>query len=114
MLHLGGRITLGVEAGNSLQLERAFERDREERDAAEEEHVGNAGVALRNGLDVRGLCEGLAHEVGGALEGGDISGTGPKLRSRMRPMYSASIAPIRSCEVNALVEATPISGPTCW
>ena len=36
-----------------------------------------------------------------------------KLRCRSRPKYRASIASTVHCEVKALVEATPISGPAC-
>jgi len=37
----------------------------------------------------------------------------PADRWRVRPKYSASIVSTATCEVNALVLATPTSGPAC-
>jgi hypothetical protein len=72
VFHLGRRITLGVDVGNLLQLERAFEGDGKERQAAEEEHVVVTRKPLRDGADVGRLREDLAGEIGCALQGGDI------------------------------------------
>ena len=43
VLHLGGRIPLGVDVGDLLQLERPLEGDREEGQPPEEEEVACAG-----------------------------------------------------------------------
>ena len=40
VLHLAGRISLGVDVGDLLQLERAFESDGEMHAAAQEEEIG--------------------------------------------------------------------------
>ena len=57
VLHLGGGVALGVDVGDLLELERALERDGEEREAAEEEEVLMARVAFGDLLDVRRLLE---------------------------------------------------------
>ena len=59
MLQLAGGVGLGVDVGNLLELERAFERDRVARAAAEIEHVARLG-------------EGLATEVAGGDDGLDL------------------------------------------
>ena len=48
VLHLAGRVALGVDVRDLLQLERALERDRVLAAAAEEEHVARGGAALRD------------------------------------------------------------------
>ena len=68
VLHLGGRIALRVDIGNFLQLERPFQRDGKQRQAAEEKHIGVTGVPPGNRLDMRGLFQGPPHQVGRALQ----------------------------------------------
>ena len=67
MLHLGGRVALGVDVGDLLELERPLEGDREEGQAPEEEEVGVVGVAPGDRLDVRGLREGRRTRSGADL-----------------------------------------------
>ncbi len=50
MLHLARRIAFGVDVGDFLHLQRAFERDRIVNAAAEEEEVGDALVFLCQSL----------------------------------------------------------------
>ena len=51
VLHLAGGIALGVDVGDLLELERAFERDRIVDAAAQEQEVGAAVEPLRDLLD---------------------------------------------------------------
>ena len=46
VLHLAGRIALGVDVGDLLELQRAFERDREVDAAAQEQEIGGAEQRL--------------------------------------------------------------------
>ena len=52
MLHLAGRIPLGVDVGDLLQLQRAFQRDRIVNAAPEEEEILRFVVAMRQILDL--------------------------------------------------------------
>ena len=63
MLHFARGVTFGVDVGNFLQFERAFERDGEERETAEEKEIGMGRVALGDFLDARGLFQRAAHQV---------------------------------------------------
>ena len=53
MLHLARRITLGVDVGNFLELERALERDRIVDAAAEEQEVPRLRILARDLLNIR-------------------------------------------------------------
>jgi len=61
VLHLPGRVALGMDVRDLLQLERALERDREVRPAAEEQHVARAKVLLRDQLQLVATGQHLAH-----------------------------------------------------
>ena len=53
VLELAGGITFGVDIGNFLKLQRAFERDRKARAAAEIKHVPRFGEIARQLLELR-------------------------------------------------------------
>jgi hypothetical protein len=53
VLHLAGRVALGVDVGDLLELERALERDREVDAAAEEEEVARVLELPRQLVDLR-------------------------------------------------------------
>jgi hypothetical protein len=53
VLELAGRVGLGVDVGDFLELERAFQRDRVVQPAAEEQRVVLAGELFRPGRDLR-------------------------------------------------------------
>ena len=53
VLHLAGRVALGVDVGDLLQLQRALERDRVLNAAPEVEEVGALIAALGELLDLR-------------------------------------------------------------
>ena len=73
VLHLAGRIAFGVDVGDLLQLERAFERDGEMHAAAEEEEIGGAvqlaaqgfvdGVVGEHGFELAGKAQQLLHQA---------------------------------------------------
>src|ERR1039458_7644440 len=54
VLHLAGGVAFGVDVGNFLELERAFERDGVVDAAAEEEEVAGVGVEAGEGLALGG------------------------------------------------------------
>ena len=54
MLHFAGRVAFGVDVGNFLELERAFEGDGEMDAAAEVEKVARVGEALAQLLALGG------------------------------------------------------------
>ena len=53
MLHLSRRVTLGVDVGNFLQLECAFERDRIVATATQEQEVPRLRVLARDRFNIR-------------------------------------------------------------
>ena len=113
MLHLARRIAFGVDVGNFLQLERAFERDGVVNAASEKQEILRAGVFLGQffafffvGQQVFQLARNAGEFLDRALR--------LLVRSWCRaaaPRYSANRYSAVSCAVKALVEATPISGP---
>ena len=115
MLHLARGIAFGVDVGDLLQLERAFERDGEMDAAAEEEKVGGAEKLAAQFLVVR-----VVREDGFELSRGCAAAPAPgsarwlrPSRSRTWPRYMARMKSAVNWPVKALVEATPISGPAC-
>ena len=106
-------IGLGVDVGDFLELERAFHRDRVVHAAAEEQRVLLVGESLAPSFSI---CGSSASASSTCAAGVDSSLHEPalalrrrapvELRQRQREQASAA-----SCVVNALVEATPISGP---
>ena len=115
VLHLAGRIALGVDVGDLLELERAFERDRIVDAAAEEQEVGAVVEPLRDlarsRADALIACSMICGSCSSSSMWRRIS-VGDSV-PRTCAMYSASSCSATSCEVNALVDATPISGPAC-
>jgi hypothetical protein len=53
VLHLAGRVALGVDVRNLLELERALERDGEMNAAAQVEKIARRGEILRQLLALR-------------------------------------------------------------
>ncbi len=113
VLHLAGGIALGVDVADLLQLQRAFQRDREAGAAAEIQHVARLG-------DAGGERAGCARRAPAPRRRGPAppaARPSPPLPAaalsvpRARPAASAKQASTASCAVNALVLATPISGP---
>ena len=114
VLHLAGRIALGVDVRDLLQLERAFERDRIVDAAAEVEKVacgcGSAPAILRS-----------ASTVCSTVRAASAAAADPRCACARSLFARACRAPGRdtcasrcsatSWRVNALVDATPISGP---
>ena len=115
MLHLAGRIALGVDVRDLLQLERALERDRVVHAAAEEQEVRALVEALRDVLDLRLGAQRLLEVPRQLRERLADAGAPASARQRAarRPRCSASRSRATSCVVKALVDATPISGPAC-
>ena len=62
VLELARRIAFGVDVGDFLELQRAFERDRIGGAAAEIEHVAGFGEIARQRLDLRLQRERLGHD----------------------------------------------------
>jgi hypothetical protein len=114
VLHLAGGVAFGVDVGDLLELERAFEGDGVVDAAAEEEEVAGGG---------EGLGELLALVVDGAEDLFDLAGDAAELGRRGggrlgRGDGAADLGEVEGEEksavswaVKALVEATPISGP---
>jgi hypothetical protein len=112
VLHLAGGITLGVDVGDFLQLQRAFERDRIVDAAAQKQEVGAAVEPLRNLFHAR---RGLDSLLDGLRQVQQLVDVAANLVGRQRAadlrQYRPSSCSATSCDVNAFVEATPISGP---
>ena len=115
MLHLAGGIAFGVDVGNFLQLERAFERDRDMNAAAEEEEVRASGIArLASSSYIVVVREQVFELAGNAQSVPAPAALGSARRhraARLAEVHSAEMNSAVSWQVNALVEATPISGP---
>src|SRR3954470_8676467 len=62
MLELACGVAFGMDVGNFLELEGAFERNRETGAAAEIEHVASLGQFERQRLDLRFQRERLRHQ----------------------------------------------------
>ena len=113
MLDFAGGVALGVNVADLLELERAFKRNGGSGAAAEIKHVARLGeVVARKLLDLRLERERFgqmprhfdqrAHEALLIALGEHAAGAaGGDRKGRQR----------RELQVNALVEATPISGP---
>lgn len=69
VFHFSGGVALGVDVGNFLEFEGAFESDGEHELATEEEAIFVVGVFFRNRLDFLVLFEDFAHLVGEGFEG---------------------------------------------
>ncbi len=115
VLHLARGIAFGVDVGNFLQLQRAFERDGVMNAASQEKKIVGAMIFLGEvfglllagkqrfqlGRNARQFVEQLA------------STSSASIVPRTCPRYTANRNSAVNCAVNALVEATPISGPAC-
>ena len=64
MLEFAGRIALRVDIGNFLELEGAFQRDREERAAPEEQGIASPGEPAGDFRDPVLDQQGLRHRAG--------------------------------------------------
>ena len=117
MFHFAGGISFGVNVGNFLQLQSAFQRDRIVNAAAEIEKIRVAEKLPRQIFVKSGLF-GLQHRFDLVRDAREF------LHERLRrfsrasfprtwPRYAASSSSAVSCDVKAFVEATPISGPAC-
>ena len=114
VLELAGRVRLGVDVGDLLELLRALERDRVAAVAPDEEQRVGRRVLLGDGLDLRLAGDDRLDRVGQRPQALDqVPAPRPGPRSRTRPRCSASSDSAASIDVNALVEATEISGPEC-
>ena len=102
MLEFGGVVALGVDVADLLELERAFERGGIEAAAADVEKI----VGMRRGLgdlfDARCLLQDLAKEIRNCFNLAD---------EVFAPLVVESSTV--TWQVNALVDATLISGPAC-
>ncbi len=115
VLHLARRIPLGVNVGNLLQLQRAFERDREVDPAAQVEEVLRRGRTLSPAPPTR-----PPRSAGCSILTGNSANCCARSRASSREARRA-IGRDRArtdraptiCDVKALVDATPISGPAC-
>ena len=67
MLHLGGRIPLGMDIGNLLELQGAFQRHRVVVSAAQIKEVVRVGENLRQRGDLRVMLQDLGNLVRNAL-----------------------------------------------
>ena len=115
VLHLAGGIALGVDVRDLLQLQRAFERDRIVDAAPEVEKVAALIEALRDLLGQR-LDTSASARAAAAAASARRGAAAPRQAAsvpRICPRYIASRCSATSCEVNAFVDATPISGPAC-
>ena len=114
MLHFARRIAFGVDVRNLLQLQRAFERDRVVDSAAQVEEVGPVVEPAGDLLDCRGELQRLLEQLGQLQQRVDVrlrrlgGQHAARLTETSPSRYSAT-----SCDVKALVDATPISGPAC-
>ena len=64
VLELAGRVALGAQVGQLLELERALERHREADVAPEEEEVAGAGQLGRHVVDVARPRQAPGHQAG--------------------------------------------------
>ena len=113
VLEFAGRVGFGVDVGDFLELQRAFQGDRVMPAAAEEQRVLLVGEALGPGLDLGFELEHLVdrhRQVAQLVEVGAFVSArrGGRLTLAMTSVSRNSAA---SWVVKALVEATPISGP---
>ena len=77
VFHFGGGVAFGVDVGNFLEFEGAFEGDGEHELATKEEAIFVMGVFFGNRLDLLVLFEDLAHLIGEGFEGfNDFSAVG--------------------------------------
>ncbi len=74
VLEFAGGIGLGVDVGDFLELQGAFEGDRVMHAAAEKQRVMLVGKALRPGFDLRFQRQRLLHLVRQAAQGGEVGG----------------------------------------
>ena len=113
VLHLAGRVALGVDVGDLLQLERALERDRVVDPAAEEQEVAALVEPLRDLLGHGFALQRLLDQQRQLRQRRRCAAWPPPALSvpRIWPRYIASRCSATSCVVNAFVDATPISGP---
>ena len=113
VLELAGRVGLGVDVADLLELERAFERDRVVQAAAEEQRVLLAREVLAPGDDLRLEREHRLHRHRQVAQRLQVRALRASSSRRPRTCASASVSRNRptSWVVNALVEATPISTP---
>ena len=111
VLHLRGRVALGVDVADFLELQRALQGGGKIVLAAQEQEVVAGGVLLRDPLHPVVALQRLADFLRQLLQLLDDAQAGRDAQVPQRPKYKASIASTVHCEVKALVEATPISGP---
>jgi hypothetical protein len=115
MLHLARRIAFGVNVGNFLELQRAFQRNREVNAAAQDKGNPSRGKAsspdrrrspswLSTASSFARKLHQLLHQATAIL----LVQSFPHL-----PQVHRQDKQRRELEVNALVDATPISGPAC-
>ena len=62
MLHFTGRITFGVDVGDFLELQRAFQCNREHGPATQIENVAGLGDLGRDFLDIGIVVEDVSHQ----------------------------------------------------
>ena len=113
VLHLARGIAFGVDVADFLELQRAFQRQRIIRAAAEIEHVARRRDEVRHGRDVVVMAErGVQRRRALRCRWATISCSSSRvIRPLARARLAASAASTASWQVKALVEATPISGP---
>ena len=112
VLQLAGRVALGMDVAQLLQLQRALQRERIPCAAAEVEDVPRMGDGARELFAAGSSLSASARRPGAATSSARSSASFASSispRALASPMASAAI--VASWQVNALVEATPISGP---
>ena len=115
VLHLGGGHALGVDVADFLELQRAFERDRD----SDTRGRGTASSRGRQNFSAMSrICVALLEHASRSARGSLHSAVDHLLAlawlmNLRRPRKSASIVSTTHWQVKALVMATPISGPAC-
>lgn len=112
MLEFAGRVGFGMDIGNFLELQRAFQGHRELRATAEEQGVVLLGEQLETFSTVRFIASASPSRVGRRRSSSTSSASTPSARRFCTwPMPRVSSSRATNWVVKALVEATPISGP---
>ena len=95
MLELPGRIALGMDVADLLELQGTFESNRVERAAAEIEHVARIGHGTGDGLDLVVPLEHLESRAG-ISSSAAVSSTSRAAPNRPRPLAAAMARQARS------------------
>ena len=112
MLELAGGIAFGMDVRNFLELERTFQRDRKARAPTEIENVARLSEILRELSICGSSVSAAAIKRGTSIRARTrFCSSASDMWPRARPAAMARQASALSWQVNAFVDATPISGP---